>query len=184
METVSSNSERRLITFFLLSLIVMISIESNAPGESKGNLVVGWVEKVSIHPGDIFISAKLDTGAVTCSLHAADITEFQRDGQNWVKLRISDCQGTEKIIECPALGARRIKRHFGRFQKRLVVSLGICLGSVFKEVDVNLVDRTGFEYPMLIGRNFMEGDLLVNPSVKFTVEPACSPRVEDQQPVH
>ncbi|MEN8720357.1 MAG: RimK/LysX family protein, partial [Oceanococcaceae bacterium] len=40
----------------------------------------GWVEKVRLLPGEIPLKAKLDTGAKTSSLHAEDISLFERDG--------------------------------------------------------------------------------------------------------
>lgn len=135
--------------------------------------VVGWVERVIVQPGDIVVSAKVDTGAVSCSLHSVDVQEFQRDGTMWVRFRMRGESGEDAVIERPLVGTRRIKRHFGKFQLRPVVRLTICLGHLRKEVDVNLVDRTGFEYPLLVGRNFMDGDILVDPSAKYTVEPSC-----------
>ncbi len=135
--------------------------------------MVGWVEKVCILPGKFMLPAKVDTGAVTCCLHAPDLIEFERKGEKWVRFHVIDVKGKKTLVESKVAGVRRIKRHFGAFQDRLVIRLGVCLGRVSKEVDVNLVDRSGFEYPMLIGRNFMEGKLVVNPSAKYTVEPTC-----------
>ncbi|MGB6068361.1 MAG: RimK/LysX family protein [Desulfomonilaceae bacterium] len=135
--------------------------------------MVGWVEKVCILPGKFMLPAKVDTGAVTCCLHAPDVVEFVHNGEKWVRFHVLDVKGKRTLVERKVSGVRRIKRHFGAYQDRLVIRLGVCLGSVSKEVDVNLVDRSGFEYPMLIGRNFMEGKLVVNPSTKYTMEPTC-----------
>ncbi len=114
------------------------------------------MERVALHPGGFVIPAKVDTGAVTCSLHAPDPMVYERDGHKWVKFRVKDAEGQEITIDQPVTGTRRIKRHFGGYQERLVIKMGVCLGSLYRETEVNLVDRTGFEYPMLIGRNFMD----------------------------
>ncbi len=45
---------------------------------------VGWVEKVQIHPGNLLVEARLDTGADTSSLHCDCITSFDRNGEKWV----------------------------------------------------------------------------------------------------
>ncbi len=66
-----------------------------------------------------------------------------------------------------------IKRHRGREEKRLVVLLGICLGTLYKTVEVNLVDRTGLKYPMLVGRSFMADSLYIDPSRELTTPPHC-----------
>jgi hypothetical protein len=54
-----------------------------------------------------------------------------------------------------------------------VIKLQVCIGSYAAETQVNLVDRTGFIYPMLIGRKFMEGHFIIDPAVKHSVEPVC-----------
>jgi hypothetical protein len=37
-----------------------------------------------------------------------------------------------------------------------------------------VVDRSGLTYPMLIGRDFLQGDFLVDPSVSYKTEPQCN----------
>ena len=51
--------------------------------------------------------------------------------------------------------------------------LGICLGTIYKEVEVNLVDRSHFNYQLLIGRNFLIDSFLVDPSLTFSTKPKC-----------
>jgi hypothetical protein len=155
-----------------ISVAALFLLLSPAYGDSPQ--VVGWVEKACIEPAQLVLPAKVDTGAVTCSLHAPDLIEFERDGEKWVKFTIVDGSGKAAVIEKKIIGVRRIKRHFGQFQNRPVVRLAICIGNVHKTSDVNLVDRTGFEYPLLIGRNFMNDCLIVNPSATYTVEPICA----------
>jgi hypothetical protein len=159
---------------YLVTAILCIPTLSCA--DSKDPAPVGWVERVALHPGGFVIPAKVDTGAVSCCLHAPDPMVYERDGGKWVRFRIKDAEGTEITIDQPVVGTRRIKRHFGGYQERLVIKMGVCLGWLYRETDVNLVDRTGFEYPMLIGRNYMDQMLVVNPSVKHTVEPGCGER--------
>jgi len=170
----------RYIKYFCAALpvtaILVLIAAFSAGADPEAPVVVGWVERVSLHPCNIVIPSKVDTGAVSCSLHAADPVVFQRHGERWVRFTVQDVHGKKHTIETPIVGTRKIKRHFGEFQRRWVIRLGVCLGKVFKESEINLVDRTGFEYPMLIGRNFMEASLIVDPSSKFTVEPQCRPQ--------
>lgn len=175
------NTSRFLVTRFvrilpaaLAMVLSLIPVVSGA--EPSRPLIVGWIERVHIDPGDFLVPAKIDTGAVSCSLHAPNVVEFQKQGKKWVRFVIKDAAGKERTIEQPVTGTRRIKRHYGGFQMRPVIRLNVCLGPVSKEADVNLVDRTGFEYPMLIGRNFMDGSIIVNPSAQYTVEPVRAKR--------
>lgn len=141
-----------------------------AAGQKK---VVGWIEKVRIYPGNLMVYAKLDSGADNCSLHAANLTQFQRDGRPWVRFDLDNRDGQKVTIERPLLRMATIKRHNLKAQKRPVIKIGVCLGDIYKETEVNLVDRAGFNYRMLIGRKFMEGVVIIDPAAKYTVEPHC-----------
>lgn len=154
--------------------VMVVALVSFSVHVSAETIMVGWGERVFIEPGGFKLRAKIDTGAVSCSLHAPNAVEYDNDGKKWVRFTIKDDDGKERVIDQPVIGTRRIKRHYGQYQLRPVIRMKICLGSVCKEADVNLVDRTGFEFPMLIGRNFMEGSIVVNPSVQYTVEPALA----------
>lgn len=160
----------RLSALLITVLGLMISF---VPLEAKELTVVGWAEKVTLHPGNVIVDAKIDTGAVSCSLHATAIVAFERDGKEWVRFSTVDHNDKAVTLEAQVIGRRKVKRHFGESQKRIVVRLGICLSDVFRGADVNLVDRTGFDFPMLVGRRFMEGRIAVNPGVTFTREPRC-----------
>jgi hypothetical protein len=61
---------------------------------------------------------------------------------------------------------------------RPVIRLGICLGNVYKEVEVNLQDRSKFNYQMLIGRSYLKNSFLVDASATFTVETNCQGNID------
>ena len=136
--------------------------------------IVGWVERVRLQPGNVLLEAKLDTGAEYCSLDATNITKFSRDGQDWVRFEVDDHHGKTITMERPLLRQATIKRHFSKSQTTAGDSFaGSASAMSLEETDVNLVDRHGFIYPMLIGRKFMEGRLIIDPAAKHTVEPTC-----------
>ncbi|MGD8483503.1 MAG: RimK/LysX family protein, partial [Thioalkalispiraceae bacterium] len=120
--------------------------------------VVGWVEKVSIHPGNLDVKAKIDSGARTSSLHCDCIQIKEKEGEKWVSFTVTNFKGEQVRLERKIQRMSKIKRHFGELQERIVIKLGVCLGNVYKDIEVNVVDRTGLNYPMLIGRNFLSGD--------------------------
>ena len=41
------------------------------------------------------------------------------------------------------------------------------------EEEVALADRNHLDYEMLIGRSFLAGNVIVDPSKTFTIEPSC-----------
>ncbi|MDR3603278.1 MAG: ATP-dependent zinc protease [Desulfomonilaceae bacterium] len=146
-----------------------------APGNlyAQEKQTVGWIEKAHITPGDITLDAKLDTGADSCSVNALDIKEFERDGRTWVRFTIADKKGQKVTLEREMVGVKKVKRHGCPNQERYVVNLGICIGNYYSEIEVGLVDRRVLKYPLLIGRNFMAGRLIPDPSVEYTTKPAC-----------
>lgn len=135
--------------------------------------VVGWIEKVRLWPGNLVVHAKLDTGADNCSLNAPQIDFFERGNEKWVRFDVINRDGKTVTFERKVIRIARIKRKGAKRQERPVIMLGICIGNVYKEVEVNLVDRNHYKYQMLIGRKFLKEGLLVDSSVKYTVEPKC-----------
>ena len=134
---------------------------------------VGWVERVRLYPGGITVKAKLDTGAKTSSINCDCITPIKRNGEEWVRFRVTNDQGKSVAIERRVVRHVKIKRHFGEVQRRMVIKLGLCLKGVYKETEVSLIDRTGFNYPLLIGRQFLAGDFMIDPDATFTSKPRC-----------
>lgn len=134
---------------------------------------VGWIEKVRVFPANMVLHAKLDTGADHGSLHATNIKKFFRDNKPWVRFTVVDRHGQEKTMVRRVVRIARIKRKLGKPQERYVVRLVVCLSGTRLETDVNLVDRSNFSYPMLIGRSFLEGNFVLDPSKSYLSEPEC-----------
>jgi hypothetical protein len=151
-------------------LLVLLTGASAAPAKE----VVGWIEMTTVYPGAITFEAKLDTGADNTSLNASDIERFEREGDEWVRFRVENEAGESSVLERPIVRIARIKRHYGGQQERPVISLGICIDRIYKEVPVNLVDRTGFKYRLLIGRSYLAGDFLIDSGARHMAQPACS----------
>ena len=135
--------------------------------------VAGWIENVSIFPGNMKIKAKLDTGARNSSLNAKNIEEFDRGGDKWVRFRLKNWKGRAENFEAKIIRTATIKQHETDSVTRPVIRLGICLGNVYKEVEVNLQDRSKFNYQMLIGRSYLRKSILIDSSVTFTIQPDC-----------
>ena len=135
--------------------------------------VAGWVESVSLFPGNLKIKAKLDTGARNSSLNAKNIKEFYRGGDKWVRFDLKNWKGRVVNFEARVTRTVKIKQLGGKPVTRPVIRLGICLGDVYKEVEVNLEDRSKFNYQLLIGRSYLRDSILVNSAVTFTLEPNC-----------
>lgn len=137
--------------------------------------VVGWVEKVQVEGAKLPLKAKLDTGAHTSSIDAHIIKIFKKDGdeKDWVIYRLPMNSQKEETFESPVTRWVRIKTKTGKFIRRPVVRMHVCIGSVNIDGEVNLADRTHFIYPVLIGRNMIKNHVLIDVKKTFTVSPNC-----------
>ena len=124
------------------------------------------------------IKAKLDTGARNSSLTTTHIDEFEQDGVKWIRFDVTNWRGDTERFEARVIRMAKIKQHGRQPAMRPVIRLGICLGNVYKEVEVNLEDRSKFNYQMLIGRRYLQNSFLVDSSVTFRVKPNCQGAIQ------
>ena len=137
--------------------------------------VVGWVERVALGEEGLILTAKLDTGADTSSLHAPEVRWFTRDGHRWVAFDVTGEDGRKVRFERKVIRIAEIKRRgAGEPFRRPTVLMGVCVGKVYRVTEVNLADRTRFKQPFLIGRKFLANQFAVDSARTHTVEPGCA----------
>ena len=129
------------------------------------------------------LQAKMDTGALTASLSAKNIELFTRDGEEWVRFVLATKGASSKVYEHKVARISKIKSRADEDEdkdepvsaKRPVVDLEMCLGDVKRTVEVNLTDRSSFNYPLLIGAKALrEFGAAVNPARRYTADkPDC-----------
>lgn len=154
-------------------MILLILTFAYSESISADLFTAGWIEKAVVYPHEIVLHAKLDTGAQTSSIHAPDVEYFERNSELWARFPITNKDIETVMIEAPVVRESKIKRHFGNRQKRTVIELDICIGPVRKTEEVNLVDRTGLNYQLLIGRNFLRDALLIDSGSTYTLSSNC-----------
>ena len=115
--------------------------------------------------------ARIDTGAETCSLHVEHIEIQDKTARRvhnvgkTIRILLKDKDGKTHWIEGIVADAVRVKSSSlksGEYDHRYKVRLTLQWKDFRKEVLVTLNDRTDMEYPLLVGRNFLEGDFLVD----------------------
>lgn len=133
-------------------------------------LVVGRAEFITLDPPGVRVKASIDTGADTSSLNATNIVPFERDGERWVRFDFSPNDEAETItLERPLSKRVKNKRHDADAARRKVVDLRIRLGDIDEVIAVTLTDRSEFSFPMLIGRNFLTDNAVVDVSKTFSI---------------
>lgn len=147
--------------------------------------VYGRIEYVNINGNHQLIKAKLDTGAKLSSLSATNITPYEKNGTTWLAFNVYHKRKNIDIhLDRPLIKYARIKQRHdedgnNKYSERPVVSLTVCLRHRAYDIEVNLVDRANFIYPMLLGANAIEKfEGLVDPGATFTARPDCVAEAE------
>jgi len=139
------------------------SVSENSPYYSIG--IIGQVEPVYVKPFTEPFLARIDTGAETSSIHAYDIIPFERDGKRWVRFTVKQRESDkEHTFECRRVSKVRITRQNGDHEERYKVRLEIRMGPQTMETEFSLANREDFEFQVLIGRNVLEGNAIVDVS--------------------
>lgn len=154
--------------FFFTAMVMPVSADDYSKLRQYG-----YLEWVQLTEAGIKLKAKLDTGADNSSIHAPGYDLFKKKGKNWVRFTIEGDNGQVAEFEKPVIRTAHIEHRTGPNASRPVVMMTLCLGDRQETVEVNLADRSGLTYPMLIGRSLLERGILVNSSGKFTTVPKC-----------
>ena len=152
---------------------VAISVAPIKAAAKNPSNMVGWVENVIVEISDTKMKAKLDTGAETSSLRADIIKTFKKDKEKRVLFSIENEDGEKKIYESKLLRWVRIKTKDGKFSRRPVINLDVCLAGKRITGEVNLSERTNMRYPVLIGRHMLQNNFILNPGKTFLTKPVC-----------
>lgn len=117
-----------------------------------------------------WIKAKIDTGARTSALHAYELSEFTRDGAEWVSFTVHPWQQNESDevrVELPIFDRRTVKSSSGHAEERITVKIPLVLVGREIDAEVTLTNRDEMGFRMLIGREALEHGFVVDPSASY-----------------
>jgi hypothetical protein len=170
------------VTYSVKSFLAVLALVA-LPVLAAEPTVYGRYEYIKLPELDQTFKAKMDTGALTASLSAKDIELFKKDGDDWVRFRLATKDASDKLYEHKVARVSKIKSRSDEEEgeegtavaKRPVVALRMCMDGVSRIIEVNLTDRSSFNYPLLIGAKALrEFDAAVNPARRFTAgQPKC-----------
>lgn len=177
----------RLKSAILSLLIIAVAPDTVHAGkkdkdmDAAGKVIAGWIEKVRILDiRDEPIKAKLDSGANTSSIHAIDVKQFERDGDDWVRFTFVDKDGAKKELERPIVRGVKIKDLGGDADRRPVIELDMCFDGRVHKTQFTLSDRSGFNYRILLGRRFMKGVAVIDPDETYLTKDHCREATDDK----
>ena len=150
---------------------------SSAPGAAAATrelVILGWVETVYLTDPGLRLKAKLDSGAETSSLGARIIKKFRKDGKRWVRFGVTDPgSGEEFVLVRERKRTIGVVQHEGTNQVRPTVVVEVCIADRVLDIEVSLVDRSEFSYPLLLGRRTLKSFALIDPGNTHLTQPRC-----------
>jgi hypothetical protein len=147
-----------------------MSSQAPAPVEidpSASPRVLGQVAVVSEVESGLEFVARVDTGAAVCSLHAEEFSVddgsdvAQENVGKSIRFRILNRRGESTWLERRIAEVKKIKTS-DTVEWRYAVPMRLSCEGASKEVLVTLNDRSQMNYAMLVGRNLLKGEFLVD----------------------
>lgn len=161
-------SPRLLAVAILAVFAVATGVHFRSAHGDRTKRVLGPTEIVEhVDSEPLKFEARVDTGATTCSVHAAEWTiedeaEAMVDNVGKViRFCVENGRGGAEWLERRIEELSTITTSEGEEQRYKVFMTLRCQG-VEKRVLVSLNDRSQMQYPLLIGRNFLAGDFIVD----------------------
>jgi hypothetical protein len=170
MTCITRPSRRGLLVLASLATLAVFAGAQRADDQPKKRIIGATAVLTEVSTGLPF-AARIDTGAESCSLHVEKLEikdESPRPIQNLgksIRFLIKNEKDESKWIETTIARVVRIRSSVqkeGEFDRRYKVRLTLRWEDFRKEVLVTLNDRTEMAYPLLVGRNFLRGDFLVD----------------------
>ena len=133
--------------------------------------ILGWEEWLSLPDlGLPAIKAKVDPGARTSALHAFQIEPFGPATAPMVRFGIHPIPGREDIeIYCsaPVIDRREVTSSNGEKESRYVIRSRVKIADRSWSIELTLTNRESMSYRMLLGRQAIQEEMLVEPSSSF-----------------
>ena len=151
---------------FVLPVLILLLF---SPWTSVGKelLTIGEIEEVVLLPWGIKLPARIDTGAATSSLDARDLKVTNKVAEFKLPKKFGELQ-----LKLPVLEWRGVRSADAR-EQRPVVEITLCMGPRKIRAQVTLNDRSGVKYPLVIGRNILKENFVVDCTQSNCLPPSC-----------
>lgn len=134
--------------------------------------IIGRLEHVDIPAFHLSgIEAKIDTGAYNGAIHVSLVTEFEKDGDKYIRFILLDQDHSEyhgKVFETAEFQERRVRSSNGEIQHRYAIPVTIILKGIELKTKLSLSNRKDLRYPILLGRKIIKKHFIIDASKTFT----------------
>lgn len=133
--------------------------------------MLGWEEWLALPDlGLAAIKAKIDTGARTSALHAFSVEPFGPANRPKVRFGVHPVPGRDDVaIMCTAdvVDRREVTSSNGERELRYVITSRVSMGDRTWPIEITLANRENMAYRMLLGRQAIQEDMIVDPAASF-----------------
>jgi hypothetical protein len=141
--------------------------------QKASRTIIGWSEPVDLVDWGIRrLNAKVDTGARTSALHVENV-EYISDAQVRFDVVLSRRNaGRRTSVTARVSRWGRVRSSSGHYTERCFVKTRVRIGPIEKKIEISLISRETMIYRMLIGREALDRDFLVDVSRRNIHAPA------------
>ncbi len=152
------------------------SIEGGEGPEAKikaSRTIIGWSEPVDfVDWGIRGLTAKVDTGARTSALHVENVEYLSASQVRFDVVLSRRNPARRKTVTARVSRWGRVRSSSGHYTERCFVKAKVRIGPVEKKIEISLISRETLIYRMLIGREALDRDFLVDVSHRSVHAPA------------
>ena len=148
----------------LLYLLAAAQVTTAEPSTKR---VIGETARIVVEESSLTYLARIDTGARITSLHATDIEvpggvadQRQNIGKQ-VRFTTENEQQQRVTMMAPIVDVAQVRNAQG-VEYRYVIDLKLAWQGIGKRGRVNLRNRSAMSYKLLIGRNWLADDFVVD----------------------
>jgi hypothetical protein len=152
------------LMFFLVLIILILPSGKGNAGEK---ITIGEVEDVVLMPWGVRLPARIDTGATKSSLDARELKVKNNIAVFKLPKKYSDL-----LLRLPVVEWQNI-RSADFIERRPVVEITLCMGPKLIRTHVTLNDRSRVRYPLIIGRNVLKDNFVVDCTRSNCSPPKC-----------
>ena len=137
---------------------------------TRERIMLGWREWAGLpRLGLSAVRCKIDSGARSSALHVDTCWRFTDRGAPWAGFCLSNDGHGEAMVQAvaPIFDEREVIDSGGHRTRRIFLRTTLVLAGIEREIEINLTDRQGMLFPMLLGRTAMAGVFTVDPARSF-----------------
>jgi hypothetical protein len=136
----------------------------------SSQVIIGWREWASLPDWNLELRAKADTGARSSAIDCTKIEELPGERVRFV-VRLSKNSKRKITLEEPIAKRKKVRSSNGLTRDRLFVETTLLLAGRQKRILISLTSRKRMIHRMLLGREALADDFLVDAAVDHWATP-------------